>query len=65
VGRTTAYKELDEIAAVDRRMVVMLLERPRSAPMVEEYADREGQTKVLVVYASDLGQIFEVLPEPV
>jgi hypothetical protein len=69
----TAYRELDEVRAPgslpeagvrtgDRGVVVEVFEHPSPAVMVE-YADEEGQTKVLVLYSPGLEQVFEVAPE--
>ena len=79
VVRTKTYEELDEIRApedlpevrVDAGDCGVVLEvfpgRPaENVPpaLLVEYADREGQTKALVTYSTDLRRTFGVYPEP-
>lgn len=72
------YEELDEVRApenlpevgvgVGDRGVVLEVFPGRPAENVPpallvEYADRNGQTKALVTYSTDLGRTFGVYPE--
>lgn len=50
------------VRAGDRGTIVEVLERPESAVMVE-YADDEGRTTALVIYAPDLMRLLGVVPE--
>lgn len=73
MSRTTAYRELEEISAPfdlpdsgikegDRGVVIEEFGAPTPAILVE-HADGEGQTRALVIYTPDLGQILEIIPE--
>ena len=79
VESAKTYEELDEIRAPedlpevrvdagDRGVVLEIFPgRPaENVPpaLLVEYADREGQTKALVTYSTDLRQTFGVYPEP-
>ena len=70
---TTERRELEEVRAPhelpeaevqkgDRGVVVEVFERPDPAIMVE-YADKEGQTRALVIYTPDLERALHIIPE--
>lgn len=73
MSRITERRELEEVRAPedlseagvrrgDRGVVVEVFGEPDPAIMVE-YADAEGQTRALVIYTPDLGQVLRIMPE--